>query len=370
MEPTPVAVVIPAYNAAETLAETLESVLNQTHTALEIVVVDDGSTDNTRSIAEAFAERDSRVRVIGQPNGGVARARNTGIAATTAEFVAPVDADDLWHPEKIARQLEVMRTGGPELGFVYTSFRFMDEQSFTMGYNSVIGPFRGWIYLRHILFNLVGSGSSLLIRRAVVEEVGGYDPSLHDQGLQGAEDWLIQLLIAQRWKVGLVPEYLVGYRQRFGTMSEDRVRMTRSVIACINTATDSCPHTPLWILELAHARLHTTVFLRCLITGRFSEALTALYDGIRASPMIFSTHTLHKLAIWPFKRLRESLFHRFHRLIVQQHFLSLQPDEGKCSSLDFLLRAPFRRIAALEGPPAGEPVSRLLPAAIRDHARE
>ena len=196
VDATPVAVVIPAYNAEETLAETLESVLAQTHTALDVVVVDDGSTDDTRQIAETFAQRDPRVRVLSRPNGGVARARNTGIAATTAEFVAPVDADDLWHPKKIARQLAVMRAGGPELGFVYTPFRNIDKQSRVIG-NSGIGPFHGWVYLRLILLNFVGNGSSLLIRRVVLEDVGGYDLTLHEQGLQGAEDWLIQLLIAR-----------------------------------------------------------------------------------------------------------------------------------------------------------------------------
>ena len=105
---TPIAVVVPAYNAARTLARTLESALNQTHRALEVLVVDDGSSDGTAALAREFSERDSRLRVIVQPNGGVARARNRGIQEARAKYVAPLDADDLWHPTKLAKQLAVL----------------------------------------------------------------------------------------------------------------------------------------------------------------------------------------------------------------------------------------------------------------------
>ena len=119
--------IIPAYNASATLAETIASVTAQTHRPLDIVIVDDGSTDNTGEIAEAFRKRDSRIRLITTPNQGVAQARNTGIAATTADFVAPIDADDLWHPEKISRQLSTMQAAGADTGFVYAPHRVVDR---------------------------------------------------------------------------------------------------------------------------------------------------------------------------------------------------------------------------------------------------
>ena len=105
---TAISVVIPAHNAAATLDATANSVRGQTHEQLEILIVDDGSTDGTLEIARRHAEQDPRVRVITQPNGGVASARNRGLAEASTELVALVDADDVWHPEKIERQLRVI----------------------------------------------------------------------------------------------------------------------------------------------------------------------------------------------------------------------------------------------------------------------
>jgi glycosyltransferase involved in cell wall biosynthesis len=101
-------VVIPAYNAERFLERTMLSVLRQTYNNLEVIVIDDGSTDKTRLIAEAGATGDSRVRIISVPNGGVAKARNIGIQEANGEYVAFVDADDLWHPTKIDRQVTAM----------------------------------------------------------------------------------------------------------------------------------------------------------------------------------------------------------------------------------------------------------------------
>lgn len=351
---TLVAVVIPAYNAAVTLAETLESVLAQTHTALDIVVVDDGSTDNTRQIAEAFAERDPRVRVLSQPNGGVARARNTGIAATTAEFVAPLDADDLWHPEKIARQLAVMRAGGRDMGFVYTLFRTIDGQS-RVDRNSGVGPFHGWVYLRHLVLNFVGNGSTLLLCRAALEEVGGYDPALYDQGVQGTEDYLIQLLIARRWQVGLAPEYLVGYRKSPGAMSADGVRMAYSRLACLDIVARHYPETPLRLLNQARARAHAEIFLRSLPRYRFSDSLLAVRNLAGTAPLTGLAHALRTFWDWLANHMRAVTRTEVSRAYILQPFLSLQSDEGKHAFKGLILHHQLRSVAMLEGPLINKP---------------
>src|SRR5690348_12029992 len=106
-----VSVVIPAYNAAATLDETLRSVRSQTHRALEIIVVDDGSVDDTREIAGRHAAVDDRVQVVTQSNAGLAASRNAGWMRARSELIAFIDADDLWAPTKIERQLERLRTG-------------------------------------------------------------------------------------------------------------------------------------------------------------------------------------------------------------------------------------------------------------------
>ena len=103
-----VGVVVPAYNAAATLDETLRSVRAQTHRALEIIVVDDGSLDDTAAIARRHAAEDERVRVLCQANAGVAAARNAGWQSSRADLIAFIDADDLWAPTKIERQLQAL----------------------------------------------------------------------------------------------------------------------------------------------------------------------------------------------------------------------------------------------------------------------
>src|SRR6266567_4906753 len=103
-----VSVIIPAYNACVTVERTIASVVNQTYSNLEVLVVDDGSTDETALLVQRMADADRRIRLPQKPNGGLVSARNFGIAHASGEFIAPIDADDLWHPEKIAKQVRLM----------------------------------------------------------------------------------------------------------------------------------------------------------------------------------------------------------------------------------------------------------------------
>src|SRR5207302_10235349 len=99
-----VSAIIPAFNDAATIERTVSSVLNQTYSDLEVLVVDDGSTDQTAALVQSMADVDHRIRLLQKPNGGLASARNHGIAHAGGEFIAPIDADDLWHPEQIRKQ--------------------------------------------------------------------------------------------------------------------------------------------------------------------------------------------------------------------------------------------------------------------------
>ena len=112
-----VSVIIPACNDAVTVERTVSSVLNQTYSDLEILVVDDGSTDQTAVLVQSMADVDHRIRLLQKPNGGLASARNHGIAHAGGEFIAPIDADDLWHPEKIRSKWRSCGTVGIGLGW-------------------------------------------------------------------------------------------------------------------------------------------------------------------------------------------------------------------------------------------------------------
>jgi glycosyltransferase involved in cell wall biosynthesis len=220
-----VSVVIPAFNASKTLAATLRSAAAQTYTALEILIVDDGSSDETAAIARAFCAEDPRVTLLCQPNSGVSIARNNGIAAATGEWVAPLDADDLWHPSKIELQVEAALNSPEQPGLVYCWFHNIDEQDRVIG-SSEGYEVRGRALDRMMLFNFVGNGSCPLIHRQALAAVGGYATSFGDAG--GCEDFELQLRLAAKFPIEVVPEYLVGYRIAAGSMSSNHDRMHRS----------------------------------------------------------------------------------------------------------------------------------------------
>jgi glycosyltransferase involved in cell wall biosynthesis len=222
-----VTVVIPAYNAAATINETLLSVRAQTYQKLEVIVVDDGSSDTTADIVERHARADCRVRLIRQSNAGVAAARNAAIAAGSGDFIAPVDADDLWHAQKIEMQVAAMHRGGLRVGLVYTWFALIDERSLVTMFATPYAN-AGNVLRSLCEFNMVGSGSNPLMRATAVKQAGGYDTTLVKRNAQGCEDLGLYLAIAEHFEFAVVPEYLTGYRRLPTNMSSDVPQMWRS----------------------------------------------------------------------------------------------------------------------------------------------
>ncbi|MEX0628551.1 MAG: glycosyltransferase family 2 protein, partial [Cucumibacter sp.] len=167
--PPLVSVIVPAFNAERFIVRTLKSAQAQTLRNIEFIVVDDGSTDATATLAMGLAETDRRIHVIRSVNQGVAAARNLGLKAATGTYVAFLDADDLWHSEKVLRQVEAFRRFDRDhtaIGAVYALCRPVDD------HDRVIGSWEhceieGWVYLRHLLLNFVGNGSSLMCPTAV-----------------------------------------------------------------------------------------------------------------------------------------------------------------------------------------------------------
>jgi len=222
-----VGIVVPAYNAEATLDETLRSVRSQTHRALDIVVVDDGSTDGTGAIADRHAQQDARVRVLRQSNAGVAAARNAGWQTTPANYVSFIDADDLWSPHKVALQLAALLGAGPRVGMAFCWTARIDARS---SITSLFGDKSGeGDVLRDLLTgNFIGSGSNVMVTRQALIDVGGFDSSLRAGGGEGCEDWLFNCSVAEKYHAVGVGEHLVGYRLLQQSMSANRPQMLRS----------------------------------------------------------------------------------------------------------------------------------------------
>ena len=222
-------VIIPAYNAERFLRLTVASAQAQNYPSLEIIVVDDGSLDGTAAIAQKVAQLDPRVKLVRQQHAGVAMARNRGIAESQGEFIAPLDADDLWHPENVRVQVAALDQAGPETAVSYAWYVSIDEHGdfLKLGPENRIER-KNAVLAAQIAGNFIGNASSTVIRRDAIEAVGGYDPRLHASDAQGCEDQALYIALAERWDFVAVPQYVVAYRNHPGSMCRDAARMARS----------------------------------------------------------------------------------------------------------------------------------------------
>jgi teichuronic acid biosynthesis glycosyltransferase TuaG len=191
-----VSVIMPAYNAERHVAESIASVSGQTFAGWELVVVDDGSTDGTAEVAREWAAREPRVRHLRRENGGQAAARNTGIRHARGQLLAFLDADDLWLPEKLARQIGVLERTGADVvycdGYVFGDDGARErEDGFAVmpGLTGGAGMF-GLLYEYNRIATL-----SVLARRASVERAGLFD---EDRRIQNCEDYDLWLRMASR----------------------------------------------------------------------------------------------------------------------------------------------------------------------------
>jgi len=222
-----ISVIIPAFNAENFIAKTIISVLSQTYTNLDVIVVDDGSQDNTFQVVNEFVRQDSRIKLCKQKNLGVAAARNYAISQARGNFIAPIDADDIWYPEKLSKQLRCLDNSKDSVGLVYTWSIFIDEKGdFTGGAN--ISNWEGNVFLPMAYRNFIGHASGPLIRKSCLEKVGNYNVNLKELGAQGCEDRDLYLRIARHYEFRVIPEFLVGYRLTNNSMSCNDISMAKS----------------------------------------------------------------------------------------------------------------------------------------------
>ena len=287
-----VSVIIPAYNAAQFIQRTIASVLDQSHPELEVIVVDDGSVDDTPAIVEAIARNDSRVRLHRQANSGVSAARNAGIALARGDFIAPIDADDIWHTTKLEKQLAVFSKSSPNVGLVYCWFAVIDENDDIIFPRQIYHTPTGNVYPQLIVANIVGNASAPLIRRSVLFADIRYD----DTFLVGCEDLDFYLSVAERFEFELVPEFLVGYRRRPDSMSMNVAKMLQAIGQLTQKIQDRHPDLPQRLFRWRDGNMYRYLALHSLIDKKYPSAITLAARAVAADPMLLLNWFLRKLS--------------------------------------------------------------------------
>ena len=279
---TTISVIVPVYNGEATLGKTLASAQTQTHRDIEIIVVDDGSRDSSAAIAEAAAETDDRITILRTGNHGVAAARNAAIEHARGEFIAPLDADDLWHPRKLELQLHAFASCPNDTVLAYNWFVPVGaaDQILTRPRMPMVS---GAVYYRHLDYNFISNGSTPLVRRDALEGLR-YDPELAANGVGGCEDYLFQLALALRGRFTCVPAFLTGYRKAGGGMSSKVEQMLRSHIAVLGQMRRQGPRDASDIIDRRLAEFEAQLARHRIRRGRILGAGMAAVRGALRSP--------------------------------------------------------------------------------------
>lgn len=222
MKPT-VSVIIPVYNGATEVCRAIDSALAQKNCNVEVIVLNDGSKDNTESV---LAEYGDRIRAINQQNCGLSKTRNNGIALATGDWVAFLDHDDYWQPEKLSLQLAAAKRTGFEV--VYTNAGNFGDVARVAELRSEPEDMAEGNLLEPLLLDNFIVVSSVMIRRSLIQEIGGFDTSL-----PSVEDWDLWLKLSARGiRFAAVPEPVTMYQWRAGSMSKnyELMRTTRQSI--------------------------------------------------------------------------------------------------------------------------------------------
>lgn len=227
-----ISVIVPVFNGETFIRATIESVLNQTFSDLEVIVIDDGSQDSTVEIVSSF--QDARLKQYSYENSGASVSRNRGIAHAIGEFVSFLDADDLWTPDKLEAQFLALKEH-PEAAVAYSWVDYIDQSGkFLWAGNHL--TINGDIHEALLIHNVLENGSNPLIRRQALAEVGDFNPQLSN-----AEDWDMLLRLAARYQFVAVPFPHVLYRVSTHSKSSNIAGMEAASLQVIEEAFAQAP---------------------------------------------------------------------------------------------------------------------------------
>lgn len=271
-----ISIIIPAYNAEKTILETIQSVLNQTIFDFEIIVIDDGSKDKTLEVISMIG--DPRIRVLSYPNAGVSTSRNRGLEQARGEFIAFLDHDDLWSPEKLESQLRALQEH-PDAALAYSWTDHCDNAGnvITMGRHL---SWTGNVYSKLLVDNFLDTASNPLIRKVALDEVGGFDPSINSSG-----EWDLWLRLAIRYPFVAIPESQVFHRISSTAMSAQIESHKRECLEVVDRAFAQAPVSLQHLKKASQANIYKYLLCKSLegkpTPEKGRQALGLLLDYIR-----------------------------------------------------------------------------------------
>ncbi|MBE9228369.1 glycosyltransferase [Phormidium sp. LEGE 05292] len=284
-----ISVVIPVYNGEKTIKETIDSVLNQSFSYLELIIINDGSTDKTLEIVSGI--KDERVKVYSYRNTGLAASRNRGISLAKGEYISFIDADDLWTPDKLESQLQALQEN-PEAAVAYSWTNCIDETGKFLGKGSYLS-FSGDVSAKLLLTNFIDNGSNVLIRIDALKKVGNFDESR-----KSCEDWDMWLRLASDYSFVAVSKPQVLYRMSATSMSVNFLRMEAESMEVIERACDRNPIDFAPLKQLSKGNIYKYLLFRSLkSTSKQRNDLISikfLSQALRYDPSLLKTKVIWK----------------------------------------------------------------------------
>ena len=285
-----VSIIIPAYNQDRFLSTTIKSALKQTYPYLEVILVDDESTDTTPQIGQRFEKEDSRFHYLKQPNQGPAAARNTGIAHSKGEFIFLLDGDDLMEPELIQQALSIF-TQNPNVDIVYTAFHIIDEDS------RLVGEIHSETYspqdLLALLFfrNVIGPGAVMAKRACLLD-------CPYNEAMRHAEDYELLLRLAHRYRFYYIDKPLRSYRRHGQNLSNDLTAHHEATLQVLNQY--SSAHIQEVVERSSFSQEEKELLLGKILysSGRLSEAILCFHKLNQALAYFYLGNCYFKQQKW------------------------------------------------------------------------
>ncbi|GAP94702.1 glycosyltransferase family 2 protein [Leptolyngbya sp. NIES-2104] len=289
-----VSVVIAAYNAEVFISETLDSIQAQTYSHFEVIVVDDGSSDHTAEIVRLYAQNDDRFQLVQQENSGVAASRNLAIQHSRGKYIAPIDADDIWYPERLEKHVRCLEASDEWVGLVYSWSMYLTESGSIRAYSPFgqLGAVEGNVLAILVFYNFLDNASTAMFRRSCIDAVGDYNTEL-----KTCEDWDLYLRIAEKYQFAIVPKYLIGYRQYSGSMSTKCATMSHFYELIMSRIYQRHPELPHSIRRWANTLFYNNLLSKSYLAGDYALMFRWIFLSLKGDFALLLRPGLYKVTL-------------------------------------------------------------------------